>query len=79
VGPGVDVAPGVREGVGVGSVSVTVAVVCEPSEPFRGLLKVTVNDLLGAITGLLSSGIAIIFGALSPSFQLAQSRRPWQN
>jgi hypothetical protein len=51
----------------VGSVSVTVAVVCEPNEPFSGLLKLTVNVLLGAITGLLSNGTVIVFGALSPS------------
>ena len=65
MGPGVGVAPGV--GVG-GSVSVTVEVVGEPREPLSGLLRFTVNVLLGPTTGLFRSGTVIVLDAVSPSF-----------
>jgi hypothetical protein len=66
---GVAVATGVGVGDGVGSVNVTVAVVCCPSVPLSGLLRFTVKVLLGPTTGLLSNGTVITFDVVSPSFQ----------
>ena len=73
VAPGVGVITGVEVGVGVGleagSVSVSVATAGTPIEPFKGLLRLIVSDLLGPTTGLLSRTMVIAFDVVSASAQ----------
>src|SRR3954467_15503560 len=52
-----------------GSVRLTEALVIAPTLPFTGLVRLTLKDLLAAMTGLLSTGTLIVFGAVSPSTQ----------
>jgi hypothetical protein len=69
VGAGVGVGIGVGVGLEAGSVRVSVATAGTPIEPFNGLLRLTVSDLLGPTIGLFSSTTVIAFDAGSASAQ----------